>query len=508
MMKRSKLVERNIDDSLQEEINILSNNEEKRSMLSFLTHPIKTIETKNEFNWYFILLISTVIGIDKILSKFYSNDMGESLEISQIIAITLFSSTLLGFISLKLQTYIAFGISKIFKGKATINEIEKTILLASVPLIFLIPIWFLEIYEFGLTFFKEDMFTDIATLKQIPLFLGLSFIESLIYCWSALIFVIGFCKINQFKKMKVVIYIFTSFYFIITWGAFIFSFSKLLPLMKTASISERNTQAYELLEKEEYTKALTLLDSVLKEEPENNTALVNKGWILLETNRYEEAIKAYKKSIEIKPNDTSEYIFLGNAYYELEKYADALKVYHEVPKIGVNRDNAIVYYQMGASYYNLERYADCIFNFNQYLSFTPYDLDAYWYLVYAYENSGNLKMTLEYLDKIIVFDPSSKGLVYKGNLLSHYKKYSEALPIYEKIIDNFPQYPDGYYGKAQILSVYNQPDKAISYLHDAYEIDPSYTKSVLEDPLFDSIRHTQAFKNFIRNYATTDISKY
>ncbi len=117
-------------------------------------------------------------------------------------------------------------------------------------------------------------------------------------------------------------------------------------------------------------------------------------------------------------------------------------------------------------------------------------------------------MALEYIDKIIAHDPSISGPVYKGDLLSYYGNYSDALAVYDEVIESFPQYPDGYYGKAQILSVYNQPNESVEYLHEAYEIDPSYTEYVFDDPMFDNIRKTVVLKQFLSNYSTININTY
>ncbi|WP_346235813.1 tetratricopeptide repeat protein [Lysinibacillus telephonicus] len=503
-------MEDKMNEYLQEEVNEPTEETFKITWFSFLSHPIKTLEAwgLQRVSWYFIIIISITAGFSRLLSQFSTKSFGEILELSQILFITMLFGPISGLIFLMLSTLFAWGIGKIFRGKATFNQILNLNILASFPLFLFLPIWVIYIYVFGLDLFKEEVFPSIDSLKKVPLYLLLSFLETLIYCWSVLVFVIGFCKINQFKKAKIFFYSFTSLFLILLFGILIFSSVELLTVKKSTIISDQNNQAYELLEKEEYDEALVLLDSVLEKESENDTALANKGWILLETGRYEEAVKLYKKSLEIEPNDTSEYIFLGNAYYGLGKYEEAIDTYKEVPKIGVNKDNAIVYYQLGVSYYDLENYADSIFNFNQYLKFIPYDLDAYWYLVYAYEYSGNLKLTLEYLDKLIAIDPSISGPIYKGDLLSYYGNYSEALAVYEEVIENFPQFPDGYYGKAQILSVYNQPNESVSYLHEAYKIDPSYTEYVIEDPMFDSIRETQVMKEFLSHYATTDINMY
>ncbi len=228
-----------------------------------------------------------------------------------------------------------------------------------------------------------DMFQSTNNFKYIPLYLLLTYVETLIYCWSILVFVIAFCKINYFKKAKIFFYAVTCLYIILLFSNLIVDTYESLSLNKSNYISEQNNEAYELLENEEYDKALVLLDSILEQDPEYDAALVNKAWIMLETGRYEEAIELYKKSIEIEPNDPTEYIFLGNAYYSLEKYEEAIDTYKQVPKHEVDKDNAIVYYQLGAVYYDTENYVDAIFNFKQYLKYIPNDLDAYWYLVYA-----------------------------------------------------------------------------------------------------------------------------
>jgi tetratricopeptide (TPR) repeat protein len=96
--------------------------------------------------------------------------------------------------------------------------------------------------------------------------------------------------------------------------------------LTTSLFSESIQKAYELISKEEYSKAIQVLEKILETEKEHAVALTNLGYSYFKLGNYEKSISAYKKSYEINPSKDSalgltwSYLRNGN-YKESEVFA-------------------------------------------------------------------------------------------------------------------------------------------------------------------------------------------
>ncbi|HHY73114.1 MAG TPA: tetratricopeptide repeat protein [Bacillus bacterium] len=500
----------------------------KNLWISILRHPYLTFEALSDQNikrWH-MFIISYVVGTTSILTRFYLKNASEYLSLSSIIIIAILLGPISGYIRLIIGAFLAKIIGKLFKGKATYDQMLIVNVWSSVPIILTIPIWVIEIIVFGPSLFTEDPYNSISNWTMGFLFIALSFIEFLLEVWSFIIFTIGFCKYHEFKKIKYLFYILNALFLgiltlFIVATTYVdidtIQFNKNVnqenydvlldevneKLEKTPdNIELQNEKAFLLISNGELKKGLNLIDLILKKDPVNDTALNNKGWALNELGRYEEAVQVLKKSLSIEPNDAYEYNNLGNAFLNLEEYESAIDAYESVIEFGVTKDFEDVYYGLGVAYYYIEYYEESVNNLQKYLTFVPKDINTYWYMVYAYDESKKTQNAIDTVDKIIKIDPSDiEAYTYKGDILLYSYNEVEALKVYEEIIEMFPEDPHGYYGKAQVLSLQNKSTEAISYLRASFSFDPYYSEYAFTDPVFDPIRESEAFEELISEFS-------
>ena len=87
----------------------------------------------------------------------------------------------------------------------------------------------------------------------------------------------------------------------------------------SSSKSSEYQQAVKAIKKEDYAKAIELLQQALGENPENANAWNYMGYSLRSMKRYDEALAAYEKALEIKPKHKGAIEYLGELYLQTDQ---------------------------------------------------------------------------------------------------------------------------------------------------------------------------------------------
>jgi len=103
-------------------------------------------------------------------------------------------------------------------------------------------------------------------------------------------------------------------------------FEKSLKIVFDIDVVLQKSNALHMME--EFTQAIECYDKVLEIEPNNDTALSNKGNTLRVMKKYEESLKYLNKSIELDPLDFYNFDTKVILYQDWEKYEESLEVLH------------------------------------------------------------------------------------------------------------------------------------------------------------------------------------
>ena len=118
---------------------------------------------------------------------------------------------------------------------------------------------------------------------------------------------------------------------------------------------------YLYMKTNQYDRALSVLDSVLIREPDQE-AWNYKGYILFATGKYADAIAAYKKTLELNENSLIAYQNIGAAYINLNDYSQALQFLLKAEAIDSTNSNTInklsLAYQLKGDKEKANKYAE------------------------------------------------------------------------------------------------------------------------------------------------------
>ncbi len=83
------------------------------------------------------------------------------------------------------------------------------------------------------------------------------------------------------------------------------------------TVSREYRQAVKAVKKEDYTKAIDLLQTVIDDDPENANAWNYMGFSLRHLKQYDNALAAYGKALKIKPRHRGALEYLGELYLQI-----------------------------------------------------------------------------------------------------------------------------------------------------------------------------------------------
>ncbi len=139
-------------------------------------------------------------------------------------------------------------------------------------------------------------------------------------------------------------------------------------------IDKMLAEASEYAEDENYSDALRLYNLVLKKEPENINALVDKGATLQNMGRLKLAIRSYDKALAVFPDNLDALLNKGATLHSDQKYQKAIRCYDEVLRIDKKCAMALAY--KGLSLGEMGKLQDAIKHFKKALSIdNHYDLE-------------------------------------------------------------------------------------------------------------------------------------
>ncbi len=198
----------------------------------------------------------------------------------------------------------------------------------------------------------------------------------------------------------------------------------------------------------------------------------NQGELLLSQGKAEKALEYYQKAEVLEPKHTELYVSMGIALANLEKYDDAEKTF----KKAVLADK-----KCGEAQYHLGCLAALQEDFGQaskYLEMAQLNGYVNEQVLYTQgmvaEEQGNVNLAIRYYNKALTINPVSPDIhLKKCALLIDSDRRKEALEALEQMIQNCPDYYEGYHYKCSILSELGLYEEAFKTLDQGLELFPA-----------------------------------
>ena len=118
--------------------------------------------------------------------------------------------------------------------------------------------------------------------------------------------------------------------------------TKLDDLLNT-KVNELFLKANNCIDDENFSKAIEFYDLILKTDPKNISALIDKGVTLQILGKIKSSIHSFNKALELSPNNIDALINKGSALHLDQKYFDAIACYDKALEIDQKCSMALAY---------------------------------------------------------------------------------------------------------------------------------------------------------------------
>jgi tetratricopeptide (TPR) repeat protein len=161
-------------------------------------------------------------------------------------------------------------------------------------------------------------------------------------------------------------------------------------------------------------KAEEVLRGMLKEDPENDSAMEQLTQLLLDENKAEEAIQLLESTTARTPSATL-YDLLGDAYTQTKDYTKAEQAYQKAVELDPSEPNHLR--GLGQSLLSEEKYRQALSVYQKLVDVMPDDSDNYLRLAQIYRELHQLDKAEESLMKAKQYAPGSLDVLYNEAII-------------------------------------------------------------------------------------------
>lgn len=198
--------------------------------------------------------------------------------------------------------------------------------------------------------------------------------------------------------------------------------------------------------------------------------LNQQAYALIESGNFEKAQKKLDEAIELDPMVVESYKNYGDLYMALEEFEDAKNMYKKALLIEKNGE---FYFLYGNACFMQDDVHEGLENYNLALTHGFDNEDMIFFMGMAYEHLNDDQMALRYFQKACNQNPSRPDfLIKKIEVLVRLDMMDSAEADVELLIQNNPEYFDGYHIKIAILLEKEEVDQALEFAKMATERFP------------------------------------
>lgn len=200
----------------------------------------------------------------------------------------------------------------------------------------------------------------------------------------------------------------------------------------------------------DFSLALRIYGSLLKEEPDNKEYLSCVGNIYEKTNSDAKALGYFQRIIKNSPNDFDALNHIGGIFRRLKMYNEAVIVLKKA--LATGKDTAEVNYNLGFTYKLMGKTQEAITCFESAITENPVDALAYNQLGLIYFRSGDFRKSITIYKTGLQIDTNHPILQY--NLAKSYEAVNEianASSAYESALKAKPGWVDAAKDYASLL---------------------------------------------------------
>lgn len=173
---------------------------------SMWTRPRETIrEVAASSSKRSLWALATVYGFSSLLNIFQSMALGHRLGLVPMTVAAVLFAPIWGYVIFAIWSWVTTAIGKLLKGKGEYIPVRAAYAWSCVPLIAIIPIWFLLIVFYGDLLFFDIPESQILEMGQAGFLFALLLGKLILSIWSLVLYVQALSEVQQFSILKAIL---------------------------------------------------------------------------------------------------------------------------------------------------------------------------------------------------------------------------------------------------------------------------------------------------------------
>lgn len=230
-------------------------------------------------------------------------------------------------------------------------------------------------------------------------------------------------------------------------------------------------QAIQAFQSQNYERAESILNKVIREAPKNLPALHILGLIKASHGKYQEAVDLLAKAARLNPSDPSIEYNLAKALADSGMVAESIAHHKKAVDLAPHNPDAWNNYGMALSYMAQHEFAlQC---FDRAIALNSNHSNAYFNKGIAHRALKHYPDAVASFDKVINLTPEFHlAWINKGEILSQFKYLEEALDIFDKVLSTQPDSIEANLNRSSILCELKRFEEALEACNKVISLDP------------------------------------
>jgi len=225
-------------------------------------------------------------------------------------------------------------------------------------------------------------------------------------------------------------------------------------------------------------KAESVLEEILKKQPDNANALNIIGLINYQTGRYDAAIKYFKKALKFSPANARIYLNIGNVLKDMVQSDQAVLYYQKALQFDPNLFEA--YHNLGMVLQDKDQPDEAISCYEKALLINPHLADSFYNLGTIFYERGQFDEAITFYQKAVQINPELVEAYFNlGNSFREKEQFDEAIRCYQQFVRLNPSHADAYYYIGNVFATQNKLSEAIESYRQAIAINPVHADALL-----------------------------
>jgi tetratricopeptide (TPR) repeat protein len=218
-------------------------------------------------------------------------------------------------------------------------------------------------------------------------------------------------------------------------------YRKYLQVINPQSKEMRHHLIRLFLQDKSYRDALSELDTLLREDPDDLDAQLRMGLVYGELKEYPKAIAQLTKILSARPAELRVRDYLGLMYEELKEYDKAIEAYQANLKLQPTYADGHLH--LGFLYYRLKQSAEAVPHLMEVVKQNPKQSDAYLLLGLTYFQSEQYALASQAFEEGIRYNPGNPDLLFNlGTVYDKLNRFDDVVRTMESALQLDPKHAD------------------------------------------------------------------